>query len=83
MTKRRRVRRFRSVNFKFTIQQKRKIDAYCRKNGTTPIRMYKKAIKLFLSNNGYGENFQVEPEPANNQLTIFDLINEDVITSEV
>lgn len=76
MAKRRKVRRFRTITFKFTVQQKNRVDAYCRKHNITPIRMYKKAIMLFLTHNGYGENFQTEPEAAKNQLTIFDLIKE-------
>lgn len=78
MAKRRKVRRFRTITFKFTIQQKSRVDAYCRKHSITPIRMYKKAIMLFLTNNGYGDNYQTDPEPAKNQLTIFDLIKEGV-----
>lgn len=78
MAKRRKARRFRNITFKFTVQQKSRVDAYCRKHSTTPIRLYKKAIMLFLSNNGYGDNYQMEPEPAKNQLTIFDLIKESV-----
>ncbi len=31
---------------------------------------------MFLSNNGYGDNYVPELEPAKNQLTIFDLITE-------
>ena len=76
MAKRRKVRRFRNITFKFTVQQKSRVDAYCRKHSITPIRMYKRAIMMFLSNNGYGDNYVPEPEPAKNQLTIFDLITE-------
>ncbi len=77
MAKRRRITRFRNITFKFTYRQKKRVDAYCRKHSTTPIRMYKKAIMLYLANNGYGENHVMEPEPAKNQLTIFDYIEEE------
>lgn len=76
MVKRRRIRRFKSVSFKFTVQQKKKVDAYCRKNSTTPIRMYKKAILLYLNNNGYGDKYLLENDPPSNQLSIFDIISE-------
>ncbi len=81
MAKRRRVR-FRNVNFKFTVQQKRRVDAYCRKNGTTPVRLYKKAIMLYLSQNGYNEHYQPSPEMAKNQMSIFDLIMEEAEIGE-
>ncbi len=77
MVKRRKIRRFKNVSFKFTVQQKKRIDAYCRKHETTPIRMYKKAIMLYLTNNGYGDKYVVEPDTPANQLSIFDLIEED------
>lgn len=80
MAKRRRVR-FRNVNFKFTVQQKRRVDAYCRKHGTTPVRLYKKAIMHFLAQNGYNEHYQL-PEQAKNQMSIFDLITEEMVTIE-
>jgi hypothetical protein len=77
MTKRKRVR-FRNIHFKFTVQQKRRVDAYCRKHGTTPVRLYKRAILQYLSQNGYDEHFQLTPEQAKNQMSIFDLIAEEV-----
>ncbi len=82
MIKRRRVRRFKSISFKFTVQQKKKVDAYCRKHSTTPIRMYKKAIMLYLSNNGYGDKYLFEADPPSNQLSIFDIISETDYPSE-
>jgi len=75
MARRRRIR-YRNITFKFTVQQKRRVDAYCRKNSTTPVRMYKKAIMTYLSNNGYGDHYHLEPEPDKNQMTIFDLISQ-------
>lgn len=75
MAKRRRVR-FRNITFKFTVQQKRRVDAYCKKHDTTPIRLYKRAIMHYLTTNGYGDNYHLEPEPAKNQMTIFDLITQ-------
>lgn len=82
MAKRKRARRYRSITFKFTAHQKRRVDAYCRKNNTTPIRMYKKAIMLYLVNNGYGNNLRVEEEYPKNQLTIFDVIEESLNQEE-
>ncbi|HLN53064.1 MAG TPA: hypothetical protein VK212_05105 [Lentimicrobium sp.] len=81
MPKRRKVR-FRNVNFKFTVQQKRRVDAYCRRHGTTPVRLYKKAIMQFLSQNGYNEHYQSIAEQAVNQMSIFDLITEEVVGTE-
>ncbi|HLO92642.1 MAG TPA: hypothetical protein VK172_15865 [Lentimicrobium sp.] len=75
MTKRRRVR-FRNITFKFTVQQKRRVDAYCNRHGTTPIRLYKKAIMHYLANNGFGDDYHLQHEPAKNQMTIFDLLNQ-------
>lgn len=82
MALRKRVRRFRRITFKFTDQQKRKVDAYCRKNDTTPIRMYKKAIMLYLFNNGYSSNLPHETEVNKNQMSIFDFIEEPVNQQE-
>lgn len=75
MAKRRRVR-FRNVTFKFTVQQKRRVDAYCNRHGTTPVRLYKKAIMYYLAHNGFGEDYNLQQEPAKNQMTIFDLISQ-------
>lgn len=76
MAKRKRVR-FRNITFKFTAQQKGRVDAYCRKHGMTPVRMYKKAIMHYLTTNGYGNNYHPDPEPAKNQMSIFDLISQE------
>lgn len=44
--------------------------------------MYKKAIMLYLVNNGYGNNLRVEEEYPKNQLTIFDVIEESLNQEE-
>lgn len=75
--KRRRARKYKPISFKFTTQQKRRVDAFCKKNNTSAIRMYKKAIMLYLTNNGYPERYEPEPEVIANQMSIFDLITED------
>lgn len=74
----RRIRKFRSVTFKFTYQQKRRVDAYCKTHNTSAIRMYKKAIMLYLTNNGYPEKYEPEQIIVPNQMSIFDLLPEEV-----
>ncbi len=76
MAKRKSVK-YKSIAFKFTSSQKKRVDAYCRKNGVTPIRLYKKAIMLHLTHNGYGDNYTIVEEPAKNQMSIFDLLVEE------
>jgi hypothetical protein len=75
MAKRKAVK-YKSIAFKFTSTQKKRVDAYCRKNRVTPIRLYKKAIMLYLTNKGYGENYITVEEPPKNQLSIFDVMVE-------
>jgi hypothetical protein len=76
MAKRKSIK-YKSIAFKFTSSQKKRVDAYCRKNKVTPIRLYKKAIMLYLNNNGYGENYIFSEEPHKNQMSIFDLMAEE------
>lgn len=75
--KNRKIRKFKAVEFKLTVQQKKRVDAFCRKFNTTPVTMYKTAIKTFLSKNGYGllpkHNEQGIP---GNQMTIFDVMED-------
>ncbi|MFA6949358.1 MAG: hypothetical protein WCQ70_01615 [Lentimicrobiaceae bacterium] len=83
MAKRKRARRYRKITFKFTIQQKHRVDAYCRKHHTTPIHLYKKAIMLYLTRNGYGSDTHLDPVPDKNQLTIFDFLEEEISQEEL
>ena len=72
----RKARKFRQVNFKLTVQQKKRVDAFCVKHGTTPVNMYKKAILLYLTNNGYGSHRHPEPAISENQMSIFDFVED-------
>ena len=75
--KSRKVKKFKAVEFKLTVQQKKRVDAFCKKYQTTPVRMYKIAIQTFLSKNGYGTlPKQHEGKVADNQMSIFDLVEE-------
>ncbi len=77
----RKVRRFKQVIFKLTAQQKKRVDAFCKKNGTTPVNMYKKAILLYLTNNGYSSHKHFPPTISENQMSIFDFV-EDPLTQK-
>ncbi|MHC1774528.1 MAG: hypothetical protein AB9834_03860 [Lentimicrobium sp.] len=72
----RKVRRFKQVMFKLTAQQKKRVDAYCKKNNTTPVNMYKKAILLYLTNNGYSSLKHFPPTISENQMSIFDFVED-------
>ncbi len=72
----RKVRRFKQVIFKLTTQQKKRVDAFCRKNGTTPVNMYKKAILLYLTNKGYSSPKHYAPTISENQMSIFDFVED-------
>jgi hypothetical protein len=74
--KSRKVRKFKQVNFKLTAQQKKRVDSFCIKHDTTPVNMYKKAILLYLSNNGYGSHRIHEPSISENQMSIFDFVED-------
>lgn len=74
--KKRKARKFRQVSFKLTAQQKKRVDAYCLKHDTTPVNMYKKAILLYLTNNGYGSHRHPEPAVSENQMSIFDFVED-------
>lgn len=80
--KRRKVRKFRQVSFKFTAQQKKRVDAFCIKHETSPVNMYKKAIMLYLSNNGYGIHKHPEPVIGPNQMSIFDFVEDPSLVAE-
>lgn len=75
--KSRKVRKFKAVEFKLTVQQKKRVDAFCKKHKTTPITMYKIAIQTFLSKNGYGIlPKQHAHDISANQMSIFDVVEE-------
>ncbi|HPG34607.1 MAG: hypothetical protein H6541_07080 [Lentimicrobiaceae bacterium] len=80
--KRRKVRKFKQVSFKLTTQQKKRVDAFCVKHHTSPINMYKKAIMLYLANNGYGSHKLPENYIGPNQMSIFDFV-EDPLLEEI
>ncbi len=78
--KRKKYRKFKPVAFKLTYQQKRRVDKFCRDHGTTPVTMYKRAIMLYLANNGYAHlKFPQEHSIHPNQMSIFDIV-EDIKT---
>ena len=69
--------KFKAVEFKLTVQQKKRVDAFCKEYQTTPITMYKTAIQTFLSKKGYGTlPRHHEDKVAANQMSIFDLVEE-------
>ncbi|MFH1121552.1 MAG: hypothetical protein V1775_17165 [Bacteroidota bacterium] len=72
----RKVRKFKQVNFKLTTQQKSRVEAFCKKYDTTPVNMYKKAILLYLSHNGYGTHKHPEPAISEKQMSIFDFVDD-------
>lgn len=75
--KRRKPIKYKPVAFKLTQQQKKRVDAFCRKNGTTPVNMYKKAIMAYLLSNGYGNlKHGHEPVIGPNQMSIFDIVED-------
>lgn len=79
----RKARKFKNVEFKLTAQQKKRVDAFCRKYKTTPVSMYKKAINIFLAKNGYGTlPKEAEHIIPDNQMSIFDLMEEAVVNPE-
>lgn len=78
--KRRKVRKFRQVNFKLTAQQKKRVDDFCRKYETTPVNMYKKAILLYLSNKGFSSHKHPEQVIGPNQMSIFDFVEDTFLT---
>jgi len=79
--KRRKVRKFKQVHFKLTVQQKKRVDAFCKKHGTSPVNMYKKAIMLYLTNNGYGNQKHFEHVIGPNQMSIFDFVEDPLLTA--
>ena len=75
--KKRKAIKYKAVEFKLTMQQKKRVDAFCKEHKTTPVSMYKTAIQTFLSKNGYGiMPRHHEDKVAANQMSIFDLVEE-------
>lgn len=80
--KRRKVRKYKQVNFKLSAQQKKRVDAFCRKHSTSAVNMYKKAIMLYLTNNGYGNHKQHNEQVIGpNQMSIFDFVEDTFLAS--
>jgi hypothetical protein len=48
--KKRKVVRFKTVQFKISARQKRSLRNYCKARGTTPIKLIKKSIQKYLDN---------------------------------
>lgn len=75
--KKRKAIKYKAVKFKLTVQQKKRVDAFCKEHKTTPITLYKTAIQTFLSRNGYGTlPKQTENRVDANQMSIFDVVDE-------
>ena len=75
--KRKNIRKFKAIAFKLTVQQKKRVDAFCKKYNTTPVTMYKIAIQTFLSKNGYGTLPKAHDHGiSSNQMSIFDVVEE-------
>jgi len=68
--------KYRSILFKVTDKQKQVIDDYCKKNGLGTVQLFKLAMRDFIERNASisqsGEAYPI----SENQLTIFDVINE-------
>jgi hypothetical protein len=81
--RRRKPIRYKAVAFKLTAQQKKRVDAFCKKHNTTPIHMYKQAIMHYLTSNGFGAvRSHSEPEISANQMSIFDIVEDPVLALE-
>lgn len=75
--KKRKVIKYKPVEFKLSVQQKKRVDAFCKDYKTTPITMYKTAIQTFLSKKGYGIMPKHHEDKVDvNQMSIFDLVDE-------
>ena len=75
--KKRKTIKYKAVEFKLTVQQKKRVDAFCKEYQTTPITMYKAAIQTFLAKKGYGILPRHHEDKVDaNQMSIFDLVEE-------
>lgn len=75
--KKRKAIKYKTVEFKLSVQQKKRVDAFCKDYKTTPITMYKTAIQTFLSKKGYGIMPKHHEDKVDvNQMSIFDLVDE-------
>ncbi|OIP05151.1 MAG: hypothetical protein AUJ97_01575 [Bacteroidetes bacterium CG2_30_32_10] len=63
--------RYKRISFKITSNQKEIIRTYCKSRKTTPIKLFKKAVKFYMEKN------QAMPKQdyhiSKNQLKLFDL----------
>jgi len=70
MARRRKIR-FKRITFKITSNQKEIIQSYCKSKRTTPVKLFKKAVKFYMEKN------QAMPKQdyhiSKNQLKLFDL----------
>ncbi len=60
--------KYRKVTFKLTANQKAGVDRYCEIYGTTPIKLYKNAIKLYV---GKVADQKKTEKVIDNQLNLF------------
>ena len=68
--------KYRSILFKVSDKQKQVIDDYCKKNGLGTVQLFKLALRDFIERNATIAPNTEEYSLSENQLTIFDVINE-------
>jgi len=61
--------RYRALKLKLTARQKKSLDNFCRRNGTTPIKIIKKSIRPMLNN--YASSIPRSPQVSARQLDLF------------
>lgn len=78
-SRKRKMIRYRKISFKVSHREKLIIDRFCRANGITPNKFYKKAIREYLQNNSEMKEADFILE---NQLKLFDPDTDDQIEEE-
>lgn len=68
--------KYRSILFKVTDKQKQIIDDYCKKNGLGTVQLFKLAMRDYIDRNATLKYSADTYGLSENQLTIFDVINE-------
>ena len=68
--------KYRSILFKVSDKQKQVIDDYCKKNGLGTVQLFKLALRDFIERNATIAPSEETYSLNENQLTIFDVINE-------
>lgn len=68
--------KYRSIIFKVSDKQKQMIDSYCKKNSLGTVQLFKLALREYIERNAIMEQEVAYCPISENQLTIFDVINE-------